>query len=67
MLVTLAENGIKTLDDFAGLAGDELVEMLGGSDKGGAALEPDEANALIMAARERAHWFDEAGAEAAKE
>ena len=33
------------------------------SDKGGAKLEPDEANALIMAARERAHWFDEAGAE----
>ena len=64
MLVTLGENGIKTLDDFAGLAGDELVEMLGGSDKGGAALEPDEANALIMDARERAHWFDEAGAAA---
>ena len=62
MLVTLAESGIKTLDDFAGLAGDELVEMLGGSDKGGAALEPDEANALIMEARERAHWFDDAGA-----
>jgi N utilization substance protein A len=61
MLVTLGENGIKTLDDFAGLAGDELVEMLGASDKGGAALEPDDANALIMAARERAHWFDEAG------
>src|SRR5690242_4283626 len=65
MLVTLGENGIKTLDDFAGLAGDELIEMLGGSDKGGAALEPDEANALIMEARERAHWFDEAGAETA--
>jgi transcription termination/antitermination protein NusA len=65
MLVTLGENGIKTLDDFAGLAGDELVELLGGSDKGGAALEPDEANALIMDARERAHWFDdEAGAAA---
>jgi N utilization substance protein A len=67
MLVTLGENGIKTLDDFAGLAGDELVEMLAGSDKGGAALEPDDANALIMHARERAHWFDEAGAEEAKE
>ena len=38
--------------------------MLGGSDKGGATLEPDDANALIMAARERAHWFDEAGTEA---
>ena len=35
MLVTLGENGIKTLDDFAGLAGDELVEMLAASDKGG--------------------------------
>jgi N utilization substance protein A len=56
--VALGENGIKTLDDFAGLAGDELVEMLGEWDKGGAALELDEANALIMAAR--AHWFDEA-------
>jgi hypothetical protein len=36
--------------------------MLGGSEKGGATLEPDEANALIMDARERAHWFDEAEA-----
>jgi N utilization substance protein A len=59
MLVTLGENGIKTLDDFAGLAGDELLEMLAASDKGGAKLELDAANALIMAARERAHWFDE--------
>ena len=69
MLVTLGENGIKTLDDFAGLAGDELVEMLTASDKGGAKLELDDANAMIMAAR--AHWFDEdagaAPAEAAKE
>src|SRR3954453_15561762 len=66
MLVTLGENGIKTLDDFAGLAGDELVEMLGASDKGGAALEPEDANALIMAAREGARWFDEPGADEAK-
>jgi N utilization substance protein A len=57
MLVTLGENGVKTLDDFAGLAGDELVEMLAASDKGGAKLELDEANAMIMAAR--AHWFEE--------
>src|ERR671932_1351796 len=48
MLVTLGENGIKTLDDFAGLAGDELVEMLAASDKGGAKLELDDANAMIM-------------------
>src|SRR3954463_16503492 len=66
ILVTLGENGVKTLDDFAGLAGDELVEMLGASDKGGAALEPEDANALIMAAREGAHWFDEAGSDEAK-
>jgi N utilization substance protein A len=57
MLVTLGENGVKTLDDFAGLAGDELVELLAASDKGGAKLELDEANAMIMAAR--AHWFEE--------
>jgi N utilization substance protein A len=58
MLVTLGENAIKTLDDFADLAGDELVEMLAASDKGGARLELDDANAMIMAAR--AHWFEEA-------
>ena len=62
MLVTLGENGIKTLDDFAGLAGDELLEMLAASDKGGAKLELDDANALIMSARKQAHWFDDADA-----
>src|SRR3989440_2235389 len=56
MLVTLGENGIKTLDDFADLAGDELLEMLSASDKGGAKLELEDANALIMKAR--AHWFE---------
>src|SRR5881227_16786 len=69
MLVTLGENGIKTLDDFAGLAGDELLEMLAASDKGGVKLELDDANALIMTAR--AGWFEDeaaaAPAEAAKE
>src|SRR5438105_3619554 len=65
MLVTLGEGGIKTLDDFADLAGDELLEMLSASDKGGAKLELEEANALIMKAR--AHWFegDEAASTAA--
>src|SRR5947209_3297908 len=65
MLVTLGENDIKTLDDFAGLAGDELLEMLAASDKGGAKLELDDANAMIMAAR--AHWFEEADAAAAEQ
>src|SRR6201988_2270491 len=59
MLVALGENGIKTLDDFADLAGDELVELLAASDKGGVGIELEEANALIM--RARAHWYaDEA-------
>ena len=50
MLVTLGEKGIKTLDDLADLAGDELIEILGKD-----SLSADEANAVIMAAR--AHWF----------
>jgi N utilization substance protein A len=51
MLVALGENEIRSLDDLADLAGDELVEILGGT-----APEMDEANAIIMAAR--AHWFE---------
>ncbi|MBI1209604.1 MAG: transcription termination/antitermination protein NusA [Azospirillum sp.] len=50
MMVKLAENGIKTLDDLADLAGDELREMLGKD-----APDLDAANQIIMAAR--AHWF----------
>ncbi len=57
ILVTLGEKGIKTLDDFAGLAGDELIEVLAGSDKSGPALDLETANALIM--RARAHWFED--------
>lgn len=52
MLVALGENKVKTLDDFADLAGDELVEMLRGSK-----LTLDQANDMIMSAR--AHWFEE--------
>jgi N utilization substance protein A len=57
ILVTLGEKGVKTLDDFADLAGDELLEILAASDKGGVTLELDDANALIMAAREQLGWF----------
>ncbi len=60
MLVALGEKGIKTLDDFADLAGDELLELLGASEKSGAALDPETANALIMQAR--AHWFEDQAA-----
>jgi N utilization substance protein A len=55
MLVALGENKITTLDDFAGLAGDELLELLAASDKVGVNLEREEADALIMHAR--AHWY----------
>ncbi|CAO3399187.1 transcription termination factor NusA [Azospirillum palustre] len=61
-LVKLGENGVKTLDDLADLAGDELVEILG---KDGAKDAPseEEANAIIMAAR--AHWFEGEGEDGA--
>jgi N utilization substance protein A len=59
MLVALGEAEITTLDDFAGLAGDELVELLDASDKGGVKLDLEEANALIMQAR--AHWYEDEG------
>jgi len=56
-VVKLAEQGVKTLDDLADLAGDELIEML--PDAG---FDQDAANGVIMAAR--AHWFeDEEGEE----
>src|SRR5271165_5285158 len=64
MLVALGENKITTLDDFAGLAGDELVELLAGSDKVGVNLELEEANALIM--RARAHWYADETVESEK-
>jgi N utilization substance protein A len=51
MLVTLGEKGVKTLDDLADLAGDELIECLGKD-----SMTLDQANAVIMAAR--AHWFE---------
>ena len=54
MLVVLGENGVKTRDDLADLAGDELIEMLDGSTLAGKLVE-DQANEIIMAAR--AHWF----------
>ena len=50
-LVTLGEKGVKTLDDLADLAGDELIEFLGKD-----SMTLDQANEVIMAAR--AHWFE---------
>ncbi len=51
MLLKLGETGIKTLDDLADLAGDELMEVVGEK-----VLTEDQANEIIMAAR--AHWFE---------
>ena len=62
MVVALGDKGVKSLDDLADLASDELREIVGES-----AMDNDTANAIIMKARE--HWFaDEAApaAEAAK-
>jgi transcription termination factor NusA len=50
--LSLARQGVKSLDDLADLAGDELVELL--PDAG---LNEESAGELIMAAR--AHWFDD--------
>jgi N utilization substance protein A len=54
MLVALGEKGVKTLDDLADLASDELIEILGEG-----AMDEATANEVIMAAR--AHWFAEEG------
>jgi N utilization substance protein A len=79
MLVTLGKAGIKTLDDLADLATDELVQKKRpeqrrqretsqrAEDKGGIltdyGLSDEQGNEIIMAAR--AHWFeDENGASA---
>ena len=56
----LAEQGVKTLDDLADLAGDELIEML--PDAG---FDQDAANGVIMAAR--AHWFEDEEGDAGAE
>jgi transcription termination/antitermination protein NusA len=57
VLVALGERSVKTLDDFADLAGDELLELLSGAETAGPPLDRDTADALIM--RARAHWFED--------
>jgi N utilization substance protein A len=51
-LVALGEKGVKTLDDLADLAGDELIEIVGSDN-----MTEEAANEIIMAAR--AHWFED--------
>ena len=52
MLLILADHNIRTIDDLADLATDELIEILGED-----TLSTKEAEKVIMAAR--AHWFEE--------
>ena len=60
MLVALGEKGVKSLDDLADLAGDELIEIVGAE-----SLDETAANEIIMAAR--AHWFEGEETPAAEE
>lgn len=58
-ILKLGEAGVKSRDDLADLATDELIEILGEG-----SIKPAAAEALIMKAR--AHWFEsENGSEAA--
>ncbi len=59
MIVRLAEKGVKTLEDFADLANDELLEILGEN-----AMTAHDADALIMKAREKLGWFADDGEKA---
>lgn len=52
MLVKLGRSDVRTLEDFAGLAGDELVEILGQE-----VLEEEEANLIVMQARLAVGWI----------
>lgn len=56
IIIKLGENEVKTRDDLADLATDELIEILGTD-----MINERDAEALIMRARE--HWFAEADAE----
>ena len=51
MLVALGDKGVKSLDDLADLASDELIEIVGAEN-----MDEEVANEVIMAAR--AHWFE---------
>ena len=58
-IIKLGEGSVKTLDDLADLAADELIELLGEGQ-----LTEKDANKVIMAAR--AHWFENDEAETAE-
>jgi N utilization substance protein A len=73
MMVRLGENDVKTMEDFAGCVPDDLVGWTEKKDgetiknEGffeGIDLSREEAEAMIMTARVRAGWIEEAAPEA---
>jgi len=76
MLVAFGENGIKTIEDLAGCATDDLTGWSERKDGettrhpgalDGFAIEKEEAEAMIMQARVKAGWVDEAALQPAEE
>jgi transcription termination/antitermination protein NusA len=76
MLVALGENGIKTLEELAGCAVDDLhgwIEPMGDTSTthagvlAGFGLSREECGAMIIKARVKAGWIDEAGAQPTKQ
>ena len=64
-LVLLGQGGVKTMDDLADLASDELRELLPALE-----LSEEQANEIIMNARRAAGWFpdeEEPAAETAEQ
>lgn len=59
IIIKLGENGVKSRDDLADLATDELVEILGEE-----SISSSDAEKIIMGAR--AHWFESEDAEKAE-
>ena len=75
MLVALGENGIKTLEELAGCAVDDLhgwTEPMGDTSTthagvlAGFGLSREECGAMIIKARVKAGWIDEAAAQPTK-
>jgi transcription termination/antitermination protein NusA len=76
MLVALGENGIKTLEELAGCAVDDLhgwIEPMGDTSTthagvlAGFGLSREECGAMIIKARVKAGWIDEAAAQPTKQ
>jgi N utilization substance protein A len=76
ILVALGENGIKTLEELAGCAVDDLhgwVESVGDASRthagllDGFGLSRDECGAMILKARVKVGWIEDTAADATKQ